>query len=194
MNKQLVSKSYKKDILFKNINKMHNKYYLLMKLKNIPNEIIDIIMKNIVNNEKNLKLDYTTNYSKIIIKQNKNNEVKKSIAKYLYIIEREENYNNKKEKVIQLFDYLINNSYFINKRRNLTLAKVVKSKIKELIIEIKNSNESIDIALVNKLNESNQKIFGLNKINLCKECNNNVCSIKYNYNLCFNHLFKKFSF
>ena len=71
MNKQLktLSKNYKN--LFKNINKMHNMYYLLMKFKNIPNEIIDIIMINVINNGRNLKLDYRTNYSKIIINQNK---------------------------------------------------------------------------------------------------------------------------
>ena len=164
-----------------------------MNSKNIPNDVIHNIMNIVINSEKNLKLDYETNYSKIISKKNKSNSVEKKIRFYLLRVEWEEKKEVKKKIIIKLFDYLIVNSYFLNKRINQDLAKVVKSKIKELIKEIRFSDERIDIELTNKLNESNQKLFGLKKLKFCNNCNHYVCSLKHNYNLCFNHLTKKFS-
>ena len=138
----------KLDVLKNKINKMHITYILLMNSKNIPNDVIHNIMNIVINSEKNLKLDYETNYSKIISKKNKSNSVENKIRFYLLRVEREEKKEVKKKIIIKLFDYLIVNSYFLNKRINQDLAKVVKSKIKELIKEIRFSDERIDIELI----------------------------------------------
>lgn len=181
-----------KSKLKQNMYKYYKNILLVLSGKNnlplIPIEIRDIIFNHLIYKNHNIK------YTKEINNINYNKqEITEYIRSHLNICNYSEG-DIKLNCILNMIDYFINNSSFI--QQHIYFSLTIKKKLfefKKLLKQTKIKTQS-NYNLYNKIDESLQKIYGIDISYYCihDTCCNFQSKFKMNFGLCHTHLSQKF--